>query len=207
MNTRHRLAVALLPLIAAGCASLAAPNVRTEPEALRAGAYALDQKHAALLFKADHLGFSKFVGRFESFDASLDFEAANPEAARIDAVIDIASLDIANDAFARTLTGPDWFDSGQFPQARFRSTAVTRTGETSGRMTGDLTLHGVTLPVTLEIAFNGGAQDLIRGDYVVGFSARGVFNRGDFGVDKYDGIVGDEIEIEIEAEFERKRRG
>lgn len=199
---RAQIAFLCLNLVAvAGCASLVAPKVATEAAALKAGAYALDQKHASLLFKVDHLGFSSYVGRFEAFDATLDFDAANVSAAHVEAKIDIASLDVANDEFAHTLTGSDWFDATAYPEAVFRSTQVEKTGETTGRMTGDFTLHGVTQPMTLDVTFNGGAQDILRGGYVVGFSARGAFSRKEFGVDKFDGIVGDAVAIEIQAEF------
>jgi polyisoprenoid-binding protein YceI len=187
----------------AGCASLAKPNVAAGVEALRKGAYALDRQHASLVFKIDHLGFSKYVGRFERFDAGLDFDAAGPETARVEAAIDMNSLDVADDEFAKTLMGPDWFDSARFPQAVFRSTAIERTGETSGRVTGDLTLHGVTRPVSLAVEFNGGADDVIRGAYVVGFSAVGTISRSAFGVDRLKGLIADEVEISVEAEFKK----
>ncbi len=192
---------ALLTL--AACASLVAPRVSSEAVALKAGAYALDPAHASLVFKVDHLGFSAYIGRFERFDATLDFDADRPETARVEAAIDIASLDVANDDFAATLLGAGWFDRGQYPQAVFRSTAIERTGEATGRMLGDLTLKGVTAPVALDVTFNGGAQELLRGGYVVGFSARGEFSRKAFGVDRFDGLVGDTVRIEIEAEFVR----
>ena len=191
-------------LLVSSCASLVKPNVSAAPAALKAGEYHLDKKHAALLFKIGHLAFSKFVGRFDRFDASLDFDASAPENAVVDAAIDMTSLDVANPDFAATLTGPSWFDAAKFPEARFTTTRIEKTGETTGRMTGDLTLHGVTEPVTLDVVFNGGANDILRGGYVVGFSAKGVISRGEFGVDKFDGIVGDDVEIEIEAEFVKK---
>lgn len=186
---------------AASCASLVAPKVASEPAALKPGGYALDQKHASLLFKVSHLGYSSYVGQFEKFDAMLDFDDANATASHVEAKIDIASLDVANDEFAKTLTGPNWFDAAAFPEAVFISKEIERTGETTGRLTGDLTLHGVTHPVTLDVVFNGGAQDVLRGGYVVGFSARGHFSRKAFGVDRFEGIVGDDVAIEIEAEF------
>ncbi len=199
---RYRLSCLFLCLLAvAGCASLVAPKVASEPAALKAGAYSLDQKHAAITFKVNHLGYSRYVGRFEKFDATLDFDAADAGAAHVEATIAIASLDIANDEFATTLTGPGWFDAAAFPQAVFKSTLIEKTGETTGRMTGDLTLKGKTRAVTLDVAFNGGAHDLLRGGYVVGFSATGSFSRKMFGVDRFDGIVGDDVAIEIEAEF------
>ncbi len=204
MIARRAILVVVLSPMLIGCASLIAPKVRGEPAALRAGAYALDAKHAALLFKVDHLGFSGFVGRFERFDASLDFDAGAVETATVEAIIDIASLDVANDEFAAVLTGGQWFDAATHSQAIFRSTAITKTGENSGRMNGDLTLKGVTRPVALDVTFNGGAQDILRGGYVVGFSARGEISRKEFGVDRFAGIVGDAVAIEIEAEFVRR---
>jgi polyisoprenoid-binding protein YceI len=198
------LAAAAL-LAGAGCASVLAPalkpNVSAKATALRAGAYELDKAHAALLFGIDHLGFSTFTGRFERFDVSLDFDADNPQAARIEAVIDMTSLDIANDEFAATLMGPDWFDAGAYSEATFRSTAITLTSDNSGEMTGDLTLHGVTLPVTMAVTFNGGGRDRLRGAYIVGFSARTVIDRTAFGVSRFSGLITDEVEITIEAEF------
>lgn len=196
--------LSLSVVAAASCASLVAPKVAPEPAALKAGAYSLDQKHASLLFKINHLGYSTYVGRFETLDATLDFDATNVSAAHVEAKIDIASLDVANDEFAETLTGPSWFDASAFPEAVFKSTQIEKTGETTGRMTGDLTLHGVTQPVTLDVAFNGAAQDVLRGGYVVGFSAKGSFSRKAFGVDRFEGIVGDDVAIEIETEFVKR---
>lgn len=188
-------------LFLAGCASLIAPNVKTEPAALKAGEYRIDPNHRALLFKIDHSGYSHFVGRFETFDVSLDFDASSVAAAHVEAEIDMTSLDVANDDFARTLTGPSWFDAAAYPKALFRSTSIEKTGENKGRVAGDLTLHGVTAPITLDVAFNGGAQDILRGGYVVGFSAKGTISRKTFGVDRYESLVGDAVDIEIEAEL------
>ena len=198
--------VALFCLLAVGgCAAVLKPDVSTEPQALRAGAYALDPAHRALLFKIDHLGFSAYVGRFDAFDASLDFDEANPESARVEAVIEMASLDVGDEEFAETLKGPNWFDAATFPQAVFRSTSIDVTGDNRGVMIGDLTLHGVTAPVSLDVVFNGGGTDrLRRGAYVVGFSASGSFRRSDFGIDRFSGLIADDVAIEIEAEFLRR---
>ena len=189
------------------CETLAtafAPDVETEAAALRPGNYALDPAHAALIFKVDHLGFSTYLGRFERFDVSLDFDEDDPAASRIEAIIDVTSLDVANDDFAETLMGPSWFDAAAFPEARFRSTGIVITGENTGTMTGDLTLHGVTAPVRLEVTFNGGGRDRLRGAYAIGLSARGEISRSAYGVDRFNGLVGDTVAIEIEAEFLRQ---
>ncbi|MEM8936122.1 MAG: YceI family protein [Pseudomonadota bacterium] len=191
-------------LAIAGCAAAFKPNVTAEPIALQSGEYALDKEHAALVFKVGHLGFSKFIGRFENFDVALDFDEQNPQDARVEAVIDMTSLDIANDSFAAQLMGPGWFDAEQFPQAVFRSTQIEITGDNTGRMTGELTLRGVTHPVAMDVIFNGGARDNIRRAYVIGLSAQGAFSRKAFGVDRYSLFVGDAVELEIEAEFMKK---
>lgn len=195
-------------LLLAGCASALAPVLKPDVEqgasALRAGAYGLDKTHAALLFRINHLGFSEFVGRFENFDAALDFDEADAASAHIDAAIDMTSLDVADDAFAATLMGPQWFDAAAFPEARFVSTAIAVTGDNDGTLTGDLTLHGVTAPVTLDVMFNGGGRDRLRGGaYIAGFSAHGTISRKAFGVDRFSGLIADEVEIEIQAEFKK----
>ncbi|HXI86322.1 MAG TPA: YceI family protein [Parvularculaceae bacterium] len=203
---RRAAIVSLVAAVSLGaCASIVKPNVKTEAEALRSGDYALDKGHASLIFKINHLGFSNFVGRFNVFDAALDFDEANPAAAKVDATIDMTSLDVADPEFAKTLTGPRWFDAAAFPQATFHSTAVAVTGPNTGRLIGDLTLHGVTKPVALDVVFNGGAHDILRGGkYVIGFSAHGTINRDDFGVSRFDSIVSKEVTIEVEAEFVRR---
>ena len=200
-------AIIALSLTLTGCAALApafVPTANPNPTALRAGDYTLDQDHAALLFKVSHLGFANYVGRFERFDVSLDFDAENPEAARVDAVIDMASLDVANDPFANTLMGPSWFDAGAFPETLFRSTGIEITGDNTGVVTGELTMRGVTRPVTMDVTFNGGGYDRLRGAYVIGLSAQSEIDRREFGVDRFAGLVGNKVTLEIEAEFLRR---
>lgn len=202
---RLPLAIALACItLQAGCASLVAPKPTADREKLRSGAYVLDPEHVSVLFKIDHLGFSTYVGRFKAVEASLDFDAADPSAARLEAIIEIASLDVPTDAFAQTLTGPGWFDAGAFPQAIFRSETITVTGDNTGRVEGGLTLHGVTAPFALDVVFNGGDRDFLRGAYVIGFSATGRLDRTQFGVDKFSGVIADEVLLEIEAEFIRR---
>ncbi len=207
--TQIRLLIIPALLMAAGCASALAPlikpNIEQGAAALRAGAYQLDKDHAALLFRINHLGFSTFAGRFNAFDATLDFDADDPSSAIIDASIDMTSLDVANDDFSATLMGPQWFDAATFPQAHFISSAIAITGDNTGTMTGNLTLHGVTSPVTLAVTFNGGGKDRLRGGaYIAGFSAHGTISRKAFGVDRFSGLITDEVEIEIQAEFKKR---
>ncbi|MEO0398608.1 MAG: YceI family protein [Pseudomonadota bacterium] len=199
-----RFVVLCVFLAAASCASALAPRVNTEADALRPGNYELDTEHAALLFKVGHLGFSSYVGRFERFDVSLQFDENDPTAARVDALIDMTSLNVANPSFSKTLQGPDWFDAEQFPDARFRSTGIEVTGDNTGVLTGDFTMHGVTKPITMDVIFNGGGYDVLRGAYILGMSATAKVKRSEFGVSKFRPLVRDTVKIEIEAEFMRR---
>lgn len=193
----------------AGCSSLASavlkPQVETAPVSVPAGDYALDTKHASLLFKISHLGYSSYVGRFNTFDASLTGDPAHPESATVTAVVDITSLDIANPEFAGELMGPDWFDAATYPQATFRTYGLKIVGENEADISGDLTLKGKTQAVIIRARLNGSAYDRLRGADVVGFSATLPISRTGFGIDKYSGLITDDVVIEIEAEFIRTK--
>ncbi len=204
-RTPARLSACLASLMTLGaCASLLKPTVETAPEAVRAGAYALDPLHAAVVWRIDHLGYSTYLGRFERVQASLDFDAQAPTSARLEAIVDMTSLDVANPDFEQTLMGPDWFDAANHPQAIFRSDTITVTGAQTGRVDGQLTLKGVTASVSMDVTFNGGGNDALRGAYVTGFSAVMVIDRSQFDIDRFSGLLADEIEIELQAEFIRK---
>lgn len=206
---RAGAALALAAIFLAGCSSVAgallAPKVDATASRLSPGDFALDTKHAALVFRINHLGFSDYVGRFDRFEASLSGDAANPAGASVEAIIDMASLNIANPEFAGELMGPAWFDAAGHPQAVFRSTSIQLTSETTAEITGDLTLKGVTRPITLAAKLNGSAYDPLRQADVVGFSASGEINRADFGIDRFSGLLTDTVRIEIEAEFIRQK--
>lgn len=200
---RRCLLVALLAL--AACGRLIPANDQTlEPARLQGGAYRLDPDHIALLWKVNHLGFSQFVGRFDRIDASLDFEPNSPAASRVEVIVETASIDSNVPKLDEELRSSGWLDSAAFPQAVFRSTAIDVTGKSTARVTGDLTLHGVTRPVSLDVTFNGGANDLMTGRYKLGFAASGTFKRSEFGVDSLIPAIGDEVELEIYAEFQRQ---
>ena len=204
----RRIATCLTLLALTGCTSLIAPlvkpHVTADLTALKAGDWKLDPAHAALLFRIDHLGYSDLIGRFETFDVSLTGDASDPSAARAEAVIDMTSLDMANDDFAAELMGPKFFDAEAYPQAVFRTLKVRPGEDGNAEVDGELTLHGVTKPVTLHVHFNGTAYDRIRGADVAGFSATATIDRSDFGVSAFSGIVTDEVRIEIQAEFEKQ---
>lgn len=206
-----RLAIATLLATALGMPpGLAAEQAAPAAVNLPAGAYTLDKSHASLIFRVDHLGFSRYTSAFQTFDAELQINPASPAAARVNATIEVSSLRLENppDGFTETLLGPEWLDAAKYPQITFRTTSVEVTGEQTAKIAGDLSLHGATRPVVLEVRFNGGyAGHPMDPNARIGFSATGSFNRSDFGI-AY-GIplpgttmgVSDRVEVIIEAEF------
>ena len=200
----RRLSLLLICLaFLVSCDRLLTPDFNTDVTELRGGAYTLDPDHATLLWKINHLGFSTFIGRFNDFNASLDFDPENIEASQVEVVINTAGLDINNEEFAEELRGDAWFNVEQFPQAVFRTTSFFESvDEDTFVFVGDLTLLGVTAPVDLEINFHGGGRNFLTRSYTLGFSASTSFLRSDYGLDRFTSFgVGDEIELEIHVEF------
>jgi polyisoprenoid-binding protein YceI len=202
----------LIPALLLACGLGAAPAFAEAPPA-PSGDYVLDKSHASLVFKIDHLGLTNYTARFTRFDAQLHLDAADIAASSVTATIDPASLQTdypdPDYDFNGQISGPQFLDAPQFPEMTFTSTKVEATGEDSARITGDLTLHGVTHEVVLEARLNGAypRQPWDETTARIGFSAHGTLLRSDFGIS--DGIpapgthigVGDAVEVFIEAEF------
>ncbi|MFN3822388.1 MAG: YceI family protein [Pseudorhodobacter sp.] len=180
------------------------------------GAYQMDLGHTRLLFRVDHLGFSNYTALFTDVSAELGFDPDAPAAMTLSARVVTASLETHYPdpavPFNAILTGPDFLDAGNFPEATFVSTDITLTGDREADVTGDLTLRGITRPVTLAVRYNGGYGDFPMDlGARIGFSATGTFKRSDFGMGY--GLpaagtvfgVSDRVEIVIEAEFVRPR--
>ncbi len=179
-----------------------------------AGAYTLDKAHTSILFRVDHIGFSMYTARFLRFDATLDLDPKNPQAASLSATVDAASIetdypDPETVDFNAMLQGPEWLDAAAHPQITFKSTAIVMTGADTAKVTGDFTLRGVTRPLVLDAKFNGGYKGLPPYDPQarIGFSARGKLKRSDYGFvvglpEPGSSIgVGDDVEIIIETEL------
>lgn len=199
-------------------AAVAAP-VSLEPISAPAGVYAIDPDHASVAFRVNHLGFSFYNARFKRFTAEINFDAANPGASTVTASIDPTSIetDYAGDyakfhqgspfkSFNEDLANNQaWFNAKAFPKIDFVSTALEVTGGKAGKMTGNLTLLGVTKPVTFDVTLVGSAEKHpILGVGVLGFNARTTIKRSDFGMTNYVPNVGDDVEIIIDGEFEQK---
>jgi polyisoprenoid-binding protein YceI len=188
-------------------ASVAAPSVADLP----AGDYKTDPFHTSLTFTVNHLSFSHYTARFGNIDARLKLDPAHPETAALTVAIDPQSLELNSPpkGFHDELMGKMFFDAAAFPKITYTSTKIAMTGANTANVTGDLTLHGVTQPVTLAVTFNGGYPGLAGLDpnARIGFSAKGTLRRSLFGMGY--GIpapgttmgVSDEVDFTIETEM------
>lgn len=180
---------------ALGAALLAQPSFAAEE-------FAFDPSHTQILFSINHFGFSHVRGEFLDFDGSIAFDPEAPEATSIDVTIDTASIDTGwpdRDAHLRTA---DFFDVDAHPTMTFRSTGVEMTGDDTAQMTGELTILGVTHPVTLDVALNAiGPHPFRQGVTVAGFTATGTIDRTAYGITFGSPAISDEVEITIETEL------
>lgn len=194
------------------CDRALTPDQTTDIQTVKGGKYALDKDHASLIFKIDHLGFSSYVGRFNAFDAALDFDPENIDKSSLEVIVDMASIDVNNAAFAEQLRGADWLDVQQFPQAVFKTTRFIGSTDASAEKNvfafeGDLTFHGVTKPVALNVTFNGGGRNMLTRKNTLGFSAHAMFKRSEFGVGKFTSMgVGDDVMLDINVEFQETQK-
>lgn len=175
------------------------------PVAATADSFVIDSSHVHAGFTVSHLGFSRTLGQFREIAGTLSFDEADPSASVVDVTIQTASVDTAHDERDKHLRGEDFFNVEKFPTMTFKSTSIETTGDNTGKMTGDLTLLGVTKPVTLDVTFNqAGPHPFDAERYVAGFSATGMVKRSDFGMAYALPAIGDEIELTIEAEAIRQ---
>jgi polyisoprenoid-binding protein YceI len=168
-------------------------------------AWTVDTSHSSISFSVRHLMIAKVRGSFAKWRATVDFDAANPAHSKIEAHIDAASIDTKEEKRDAHLRSPDFFDAASFPELVFVSRDITRDGDDYA-VAGDLTLHGVTRPVRLEVESLGTGKDP-WGNERVAFVAKTAINRKDFGLHWNQALetggvlVGDKVEIEIDVQL------
>ena len=168
-----------------------------------AATYAIDLDHSTVSFKVRHL-FSKVAGAFNRFEGTLDYEPGKPETWKTQAVIQAASIDTNVEQRDKHLRTADFFDVEKFPVITFKSTKVTDVTPQGAKLHGELTIHGVTKSVVLELAIHGVGDDP-WGNTRAGFTATTVIDRKQFGIDWNKPVVGglmlgDGVEITLEIE-------
>lgn len=199
------LALAAMPALAAPAAPAGGPPpmppVATDPAKMPAGHYVSDSRHTFMTAKVHHMGLTYPTMTLRKVEAEYDYDPAKPEASKVTATIDANSLDYG-DAAISTQFAKEFLDAPNHPSIKFVSTSIKRGAGNKGTMTGDLTLKGVTKPVTLDVTFDG-FLNAMGGR--AGFSATGVVKRSDFGPNPMPpNILGDDVHIAIEMEFTKK---
>ena len=194
--------VAALALLASG-AVVAQSALTKVPTEVRAGAYKLDSAHGKITWSVDHMGFSTYVGQFVNVQADLTIDPANPSASSLTATIPLTEVASNSDGLDRHLQTPDFFDTANHPTATFVSRSVTIDADdpTEATVVGDLTLRGVTRPVTMEVEFNQAGPSM-GNTYKAGFDGEATIKRSEFGITY--GVpmgLGDDVKLHIEGEF------
>jgi len=197
------------PLVAQQSGQL--PGAR-DPSRITGGSYTVDSDHTMVRWQLDHLGFTPYFGIFGDVTGSLTLDPKNPKAAKVDITIPVAKVTTASQGLTAHLLKapakpgdkPDFFGPNPAP-ARFVSTSVVPDSDDQGeaKITGNLTFNGVTRPVTLDAKFHGAGKlpAEMGGKENVGFEAEATIRRTDFGLNFGQGLLSDEVELDIVAAF------
>jgi polyisoprenoid-binding protein YceI len=211
----------ILPLAAA--AGLAALSIGTlqaqggppqlpgqmDPSRVQPGTYKTDKNHSMIGWRINHFGFSDYLGIFGDVDATLTIDPKNPAGAKVDALIPInpvlASSGLRDHLLRDGADGkkPDFFGSKQAP-AHFVSTSVVPGPNNTAKINGNLTMNGVTKPVSFDARFTGAGNSMMGNKLTVGFSGKTTIKRSDWGVSGFVPMVGDNVELDIITAFEKQ---
>jgi polyisoprenoid-binding protein YceI len=167
--------------------------------------YQIDPTHSSVTFKVKHLAISSVPGRFGELSGTFSFDPAKIEASKAQATLSVSSINTMDAKRDDHLKSPDFLDASKYPSITFKSNTVEKVSDTAFKAHGDLTIHGVTKPVTLDVTYGGSAKDP-WGKERAAFEAKTVINRKDFGltwnktIETGGLVVGDEVQITLEIE-------
>jgi polyisoprenoid-binding protein YceI len=177
-------------------ALVAAPfAAQAEPEA-----YTLDSSHSQILFSYNHLGYSTTWGMFSGFEGDIQFDQEDPANSSVNVSFPVRSMFTGWEARFEHFMSEDFFGAGEDEMVTFASTGIEVTGETTADITGDLTLNGITKPVTLEATLNQASEHPMENKPWAGFNATTTLLRSDFEVGDFAPFVSDEVDVQISIE-------
>jgi polyisoprenoid-binding protein YceI len=202
---RKYLIPAAIAIVMAGSATLYAQGGKpgsADVSKVTGGTYQVDGGHTQVLFAYDHMGFSNNMGVIAGPTGTLTLDPKNASAATVSVEFPVANIRTGVAALDEHLLKPEFFDGAKFPTAKFVSTGVKVQGTTAD-ITGNLTIKGITKPVTLDAQFYGVGANPMNKKENIGFSATTAIKRSDFGMGGFVPVVGDEIELKIVAAFQK----
>lgn len=176
-------------------ASLFAAPVLAAPEA-----YVLDPSHSQILFSYNHLGFSTSYGLFSGFDGKISYDAAAPADSSVEVAFPVKSMLTGWQARFDHFMSPDFFDAADDEMVSFKSTAIEVTGEKTAKITGELTLNGVTKPLVIDAALTQAMEHPMEKKPWLGFTGATVVKRSDFNLGMFAPYVSDEVTVQISIE-------
>lgn len=192
--------IAAAPLIAQGAPQ--APGA-VDPARVKAGTYKIDNHHAQIAWTVNHFGFNDYYGIFGQPTGTLVIDPKKPDQAKVSVTIPIAEVATSRPELNKHLMSGEFFNATKFPTATFISTKVEVSGS-EARITGNLTMLGVTKPVTLAAKFAGAGTNPMSSKSTIGFHATGTIKRSEWGMTKFIPFVGDEVGLRISVAFERE---
>ena len=205
------LGVAALAAWTAGQAQDGPPTVPGAPDASRVsgGTYAADPAHSLVGWRVGHFGFNDYLGLFSGVEGTLTLDPADPARSHVDVTVPVADVMVASQALKQHLLrpapaggSPDFFGANPAP-ARFVSTQVEPGPDRTATIAGNLTLNGVTRPVTIAARFTGAGTNPMNKLETVGFEGTATIRRSDYGISYGVPMVGDEVELNLTAAFEK----
>ncbi|MCD6019927.1 MAG: YceI family protein [Bacteroidetes bacterium] len=169
----------------------------------RAQTYTVDKNHTRVGFSATHFGISKVDGRFKDVSATMTSKKEDYTDAVIEMTTNVSTIDTDNDTRDKDLRSENWLDANKYPTINFKSTSFKKTGGNTYELTGNITIHGITKPITFQVVYNGKEINPATKKNTIGFTVTGKLNRQDFqvGTGPASAIVGDEIELRSSAGF------
>ncbi|MCL6533236.1 MAG: YceI family protein [Armatimonadetes bacterium] len=166
--------------------------------------YRIDPVHSTVIFRVKHMNTAFVYGRFNRFSGTLVVDEKNPERSSVQFEIDLNSVDTGNSQRDDHLRSPDFFNTRQFPKATFKSTRVRKINNTTVEVQGNLTLRGVTKPLTVRVTFTGKGRNP-RGQEIIGFETTFTIKRSEFGINYgLNGGLSDEVRLTVSVEAIRQ---
>jgi polyisoprenoid-binding protein YceI len=162
--------------------------------------YEFDKEHSHILFFVNHLGFSNMLGMYTDYQGSFEFDKDHPQASSVDVTLHPKGIKTTSEILDRVLQGENFFNTNKYSDMHFVSSSTKVTGDHKGDLSGNLTMLGITKPITLHVVFNKSGYHPITNLYIAGFSATADIKRSDFGMSYLIPMVGDDVHIQIEVE-------